>query len=126
KIRDLYYELENPLLSVCVDMEENGFLLNNEKVDIVREKLYKEIEALEKKLVEIFGDINFNSPAQLSEVLYNKMKLPDVSGKRSTDKAILKKLAEKHKEVKLLLDYRKATKLVTAFIDKLPELVKST
>lgn len=126
KIRDLYYELENPLLSVCVDMEENGFLLNNEKVDIVREKLYKEIEALEKKLVEIFGDINFNSPAQLSEVLYGKLGYPDVSGRRSTDKATLKKLAEKHKEVKLLLDYRKATKLVTAFIDKLPELVKST
>ncbi|WP_050632336.1 DNA polymerase [Bacillus andreraoultii] len=126
KIRDLYYELENPLLNVCIEMEENGFLLNEDKVHTVREELYKEKDELEDKLIKTFGDINFNSPAQLSEVLYDKLKLPDISGKRSTDKATLKKLAQDYDEVQLLLDYRKATKLISAFIDKLPEMVKRT
>lgn len=126
KIRGLYYELENPLLNVCIEMEENGFLLNEEKVHSVRKELYKERDELERKLIKTFGNINFNSPAQLSEVLYEKMKLPNISGKRSTDKETLKKLAEEHDEVKLLLDYRKATKLISAFIDKLPEMVKPT
>ncbi|WP_427036526.1 DNA polymerase [Cytobacillus pseudoceanisediminis] len=126
KIRSLYYELENPLLDVCIDMEEAGFLLNHDKVDSIREELYKDKEELEAKLIAEFGDINFNSPQQLQEVLYDVKKYPDVSGKRSTDKQTLKKLAEQFKPVQLLLDYRKATKLLSSFIDKLPVLVKST
>lgn len=126
KIRDLYYELENPLIRVCIEMEEAGFLLNHDKVDSIREELYKDKDELEAKLIEAFGDINFNSPAQLQEVLYDKMELPDISGKRSTDKLTLKKLAEDYDQVQLLLDYRKATKLLSSFIDKLPEMVKKS
>lgn len=126
KVRKLYYELENPLLEVCIDMEEAGFLLNNEKVDSVHKELKAEEERLLAKLKDKFGDINFNSPAQLQIALYDEMKLPDVSKKRSTNKQTLKKLAEEHKVVQLLLDYRKVSKLLSSFIDKLPTMVKPT
>lgn len=127
KIRDLYYELENPLLEVCVDMEEAGFLLNEQsKIDKVREELHAEERRLHQELIKHFGDINFNSPQQLQAVLYDKLKYPDVSGKRSTDKDTLKKLAEEFDDVQILLDYRKVSKLLSSFIEKLPELVKST
>lgn len=127
KIRDLYYEIENPLIEVCIEMEQTGFLLNEKgKIQNVRETLYKQEKELLANLKEVFGDINFNSPQQLSEVLYDKMKLPDVSGKRSTDKSTLKKLAEEYEVVKTLLEYRKVTKLLSSFIEKLPEMVKPT
>nr|BDD45014.1 hypothetical protein 9 [Bacillaceae bacterium] len=126
KIRSLYYELENPLLEVCIEMEEAGFLLNHDKVDTVRDQLKAEENELLEKLKKEFGDINFNSPAQLQVAMYDEMKLPDVSGKRSTDKPTLKKLAEEYQVVQLLLDYRKVSKLLSSFIEKLPELVKST
>ncbi|MDC3413939.1 DNA polymerase [Terrihalobacillus insolitus] len=126
RVRKLYYELENPLLDVCVDMEEAGFLLNTDKVYSIRDELYEDVEKLKVDLIKEFGDINFNSPQQLQEVLYDVKKFPDVSGKRSTDKPTLKKLAEEFDSVQLLLDYRKATKLLSSFIDKLPVLVKST
>lgn len=127
KIRDLYYELENPLLEICVDMEEAGFLLNEQsKIDKVREELHAEEKRLHEELIKHFGDINFNSPQQLQGVLYDKLKYPDVSGKRSTDKDTLKKLAEQYDDVQILLDYRKVSKLLSSFIEKLPELVKST
>ena len=126
KIRRLYYKLENPLIEVCIEMEQNGFLLNEDKADEIRKQLYKQKDEIERKLIEIFGDINFNSPAQLSKVLYDDMKLPDISGQRSTDKTTLKKLAEEHKQIKLLLDYREVTKLLSSFIDKLPEMKKRT
>ena len=127
RIRELYYELENPLLEVCIEMEQTGFLLNEEtRINEVRNKLYSQEKELLTKLINDFGDINFNSPAQLSEVLYDKLGYPDVSGKRSTDKATLKKLAEDYDSVKNLLEYRKVTKLLSSFIEKLPEMVKST
>lgn len=125
-IRKLYYELENPLLDICIDMEEAGFLLNNDKVGIIRDELNAEVKELEKNLIANFGDINFNSPAQLQVALYDELGYPDISKKRSTNAQTLKKLAEQFKPVQLLLDYRKATKLLSSFIDKLPELVKST
>lgn len=127
KIRDLYYKMENPLLEVCIEMEETGFLLNEQtKISNVREMLKKDENSLHAQLVKDFGDINFNSPQQLQAVLYDELKYPDVSKKRSTDKETLKKLAEQFDPVEALLKYRKVSKLLSSFIDKLPELVKST
>lgn len=126
RVRELYYEIENPLLEVCVEMEEAGFKLDIENTDIVRKELEKDEIAIREELVEVFGDINFNSPPQLQKAMYDELGFKDLSGKRSTDKATLKKLAIEHREADLLLEYRKISKLRSSFLEKLPELVKST
>src|SRR5699024_613638 len=127
RVRDLYYELENPLLEVCIEMEEAGFLLNEQsKIDRIRNELISEEQQLLSELKKNFGDINFNSPLQLQKVFYDELKYPDVSGRRSTDKPTLKMLAEEYEAVQILLDYRKVSKLLSSFIEKLPEMVKST
>lgn len=120
KIKRLYYEIEKPILEVCVDMEQNGFLLDLTFAKEYENKLELEIEVLERELKQHFGDININSPAQLSQVLYDVLKLPDVSGKRSTDAKTLKKLANYNEGVKTLLKYRDLNKLLTTYIKPLP------
>ncbi|WP_163530920.1 DNA polymerase [Halobacillus ihumii] len=130
QIRKLYYEIENPLLDVCIDMEESGFLLNSTKVDSVRTVLKRDEKKVEKELKAELGDINFNSPDQLQKALFEDKGLPVIaknkSGAPKTDKPTLKKLAEQYEIAEKLLEYRKISKLLSSFIDKLPILVKST
>ena len=125
-ISKLYYEVENPLLEVCIEMEEAGFVLDTANTENVRKELASEEEEIRKDLVELLGDINFNSPKQLQEALYDDAGIKPLTPKRSTDKQTLKQLAQTHKEAELLLEYRKISKLRSSFLEKLPELVKHT
>lgn len=120
KIKRLYFEIEKPILEVCVDMEQNGFLLDADFSQGYAKELETEIEALKQELVMHFGDININSNQQLQTVLYDKLGLPDVSKKRSVDAKTLKKLKNKHKGVEVLLQYRDLNKLLTTYIEPLP------
>lgn len=124
---NLFSELEMPLIEVLAQMELSGI-----KIDIgLLKKLSLEIE---KRLIKLIDEIyevsgtqfNINSPKQLSAVLFEKLKLPVVKKTKtgaSTDEEVLRKLADKHKLPKLLLEYRQLTKLKTTYIDALPELV---
>jgi DNA polymerase-1 len=73
---------------------------------------------------------NLNSPKQLGEILFEKLKLPVVkktpSGTPSTDEEVLQKLAEDYPLPKLLLDYRSLSKLKSTYTDKLPRMVNSS
>jgi DNA polymerase-1 len=84
-------------------------------------ELEKEAHALAKQ------PFNLNSPKQLGEILFEKLKLPVVkktpSGTPSTDEEVLQKLAEDYPLPKLLLDYRSLAKLKSTYTDKLPRMV---
>lgn len=120
KIKRLYYEIEKPILEVCVDMEQNGFLLDRDFATDYAGELTKEIDELKIELEKYFGDININSNQQLQKVIYDEMGLPDITKKRKVDAKTLKKLAHKHKGVKILLKYRDLNKLLTTYIEPLP------
>ncbi|MFT4413235.1 DNA polymerase [Fredinandcohnia humi] len=124
RLLELYQKLENPLIEVCIDMEQNGFLIDLEFAKEYGTELQEEIVQIEKKLKHFFGDINFNSPSQLQEVLYDVLELPDISKNRSTDKATLKKLKNHHKGIDFLLQYRDLTKLLGTYIEALPSQIK--
>lgn len=126
KIKRLYFDIEKPILEVCVDMEQNGFLLDATFSKQYAEELAAEIASLKEELTKHFGDININSNQQLSDVLYNKLGLPDVSKKRSVDAKTLKKLKSKHKGVEVLLQYRDLNKLLTTYIEPLPLKVSTS
>ena len=120
KIKRLYYEIEKPILEVCVDMEQNGFLLDAEFSKEYARELETEIELLKQDLLLYFGDININSNVQLAKVLYDDLGLQDISKKRKVDAKTLKKLKNKHKGVEVLLNYRDLNKLLTTYIEPLP------
>jgi DNA polymerase-1 len=124
---DLFTRIEIPLIEVLTDIEMNGIKLDSE----VLSKLSKDLEKSLIKLIEdIYGlsgcQFNINSPKQLRDILFERLKLPVVKrGKTgpSTDEEVLRKLADKHKLPALLLEYRQLTKLKSTYIDALPELV---
>jgi DNA polymerase I len=123
KIKDLYFKIENPILEICVEMEQAGMLIDLEYSNRYAKQLEAEITVLESVIKRHLGDININSPAQLSEVLYDVLGLPDVSGKRSTDAKTLQKLSGKNEGVEVLLKYRDLNKLYSTYISPLPTLV---
>ncbi len=123
----LFRDIEIPLAEVLSDMELAGIRLDT--------KLLKALsQDIEKRLVGLIADIyclsgtefNINSPKQLREILFDRLKLPVVKRSKtgpSTDEEVLRKLADKHKLPALLLEYRQLMKLKTTYIDTLPGLI---
>lgn len=123
----LFHELEMPLTGVLADMEATGIKLDT--------KLLSELSVdLEKRLIKLIEDIykisgfqfNINSPKQLRDVLFEKLKLPVVKRSKtgpSTDEGVLRALADKHELPAFLLEYRQLIKLKNTYIDALPLLV---
>lgn len=122
--RSIYYELENDLIEVSIEMEQTGFCVDFDFAKKYAGKLSRRINRISKVLLHTFGELNFNSPTQLAKKFYDEMGLPDVSKKRSTDAETLEKLSYHHKGIALLLKYRELTKLHGTYVDKLPHIVK--
>ncbi|MCW2279252.1 DNA polymerase [Heliophilum fasciatum] len=124
KLDGLYRDLENPLIDVCVDMEQAGFLIDRQYAVIYAEELRQEITKLQQSLHDHFGNLNFNSPIQLAKKFYDELQLPEVNG-RSTDVKTLKALCDKHPGIEVLLRYRELSKLLSTYVESLPEKMKS-
>lgn len=126
----LFYEVEMPLAKVLYEMEKNGVQLD---VNVLKEfsvecaKKLEEVQSSLFKLAEF--EFNINSPKQLSEVLFEKLKLPVIKKTKtgfSTDEEVLTKLASKHALPALILEYRQLAKLKSTYIDALPQMVDSS
>jgi len=119
-LKDLYRNIELPLAGVLADMEEAGFLIDRDGITKYGEQLKEETDALAERIYFLAGEeFNINSPKQLGDVLFEKLKLP--SGKKtktgySTNAEILQKLANKHPIVSDILDYRQLTKLIGTYV----------
>ena len=128
QMQDLYYKTELPLSDVLFDMEVSGF-----KVDAVALSesgiAYKEkISDLESKIKELTDEptLNVNSPKQLGEVLFEKLKI--AKGKKtktgySTGAEVLEALEDTHPVVPLVLEYRKLQKLFSTYIEGFKPLI---
>lgn len=123
-LKSVYFDIEQPLTPICIDMEDTGFAVDFTFAEQYKAELQQKIEGMSQAIKDAFGDININSSQQLSAVLYDKMGLEDVSKKRSVDAKVLNKLARKCPEVQLILDYREYNKLLTTYIEPLPEKVR--
>lgn len=123
KVKKLYEEIENPIIDVCFEMEETGFVMDNLYAKEYDKILTEQLKEVEKVLYKHFPkDMNFNSWQQLQKVLYDDWGLPDVSGSMSTDADTLEMLSEEveHDGLEALLKYREITKLIGTYIEKLP------
>ncbi|MDF2612524.1 MAG: polymerase [Clostridia bacterium] len=120
QLKRLYFDIEQKITNVCIEMEKNGFLIDQNYAKTYGDKLTKEVRELESKLLYYFGSININSNQQLAEKLYDELGLPDVSNKRSVDADTLEILKTKHNGIATLLKYRELNKLLSTYIDPLP------
>ena len=122
KLWHVAFDIEMPLIPVLLKMHYRGFNLDMEYAEKYLLELQEQINKMEEELAEYFPDINLNSNQQLAEYLYGTLKLPD-NHNGSVDKDALKELTDEYEGVKILLEYRKLTKLKSTYIEPLPQKV---
>lgn len=123
----LFHEVEMPLAGVLAEMEIAGVAIDEKFLSDMSRRMEKEISGLTKEIYAAAGcEFNINSPRQLSNILFEKLKLPPVKRTKtglSTDESVLKKLAPNHAIIGLILEYRSLSKLKSTYMDSLPELI---
>lgn len=110
-------------------MEKVGVLIDVKKLEhLAGEVSFKIVELRRKIAKDLKSDINLDSPIQLADLLFNKMKLPVEDIKRtksgySTAASELFKIKSAHPAIKKILKYRELTKLDSTYLKPLPKLV---
>ncbi len=124
---ELFSNLEMPLLKILAQMERIGICVDRNLLFELGEKIDIKLKALTENIYKISGgQFNINSPKQLSEVLFNKLKLPmRKKGKSgpSTNVDVLKQLSDKHPLPQVILEYRELAKLKSTYVTGMLELV---
>ncbi|MFN8210822.1 MAG: DNA polymerase I [Bacteroidales bacterium] len=129
---ELATEIEMPLISVLSYMERNGVKLNEEDLKVFAEQLREEIIVLEKEIYQLAGqEFNIASPKQLGDILFIRLKLDDnarmtKTKQFTTNEEILQRLTGKHPIVSKVLEYRGLRKLLSTYVEALPQLINKT
>lgn len=127
EMKDLYYDVELPLVQVLADMEFEGFKIDKDELNKLGDEYKLEIDELTN---EIHGlaemEFNINSPKQLGEILFEKLGLPVIKKTKtgySTAADVLDKLQDQHPIINKVLRYRQIVKLKSTYIDGLLLLI---
>lgn len=127
-MRKLFYEIEMPVIYSLYHMEEEGITVRRGELKAYGDRLQVQIERLEQEIFSDTGcEFNINSPKQLGEILFGKMKMP--GGKKtktgySTAADVLEKLAPDYPVVRKILDYRQVAKLKSTYADGLAAFIR--
>ena len=128
-LEKVYKEIDLPLAGVLAEMERVGIRVEPSALAKMSESMEKEVRRLEKEIWDAAGaEFNVNSPAQLAEILFDKLNLQPPSrrgrGKvRSTAADVLQELAEVHALPGKIIEYREIAKLKSTYVDSLPKLI---
>ncbi|MCD8138071.1 MAG: DNA polymerase I [Parabacteroides gordonii] len=129
-LESLFFDIEMPLIYVLAEMEETGVKLDTVALKQSSDVLTGELNKLEKEIHELAGvKFNINSTKQVGEILFERLKIEEKAkktktGSYSTSEDILEKMRSKHPIVGKLLEYRGLKKLLSTYIDALPELIR--
>ncbi|MDJ1168145.1 DNA polymerase I [Roseofilum sp. BLCC_M154] len=129
QLQKLLNEIELPLEPILAQMEWTGICIDTDYLKNLSEELTDKLKIIEKEAYEAAGkEFNLRSPKQVSDLLFDTLKLPTVRKTKtgySTDAATLEKLQANHptKVVEAILDYRTLDKLNSTYVDALPKLV---
>lgn len=127
----LFREIEMPLISVLADMEMAGIALDVEFLALMSKELDQRLQEIETRIFQMVGErFNINSPQQLSEALFDRLKLPPPdrtqktsTGFYSTAADTLEAMKGTHPVVDWILEYREVAKLKSTYVDALPKQV---
>ena len=120
----LLQNIEYPLVHVLSRVEQNGAKIDKNKLSEHSKELSEKIAKLSSEAFKIAGEeFNLDSPKQLLEVLYEKLKLPILKktpkGQPSTNEETLQRLSEEYELPKIILKYRTLAKLKSTYTDSL-------
>jgi len=121
---------EKPLIPVISSMEKHGILIDKNWLEKLSKQAEKEINILEKKIYRLSGkEFNISSPKQLSEILFEDLKISSSDLKKTATKKIstnaneLLKIRSSHPIISLIIEYRGIEKLKNSFLDTLPAFI---
>ncbi len=124
-LRNVYEEIEQPLVPILLAMEETGVLIDQQMLADQSHELAEKMLALEKQAHELAGGpFNLSSPKQLQQILFEKLELPVIrktpKGQPSTAEDVLAELANDYDLPRVIIDFRSVSKLKSTYTDKLP------
>lgn len=124
----LFTDIEMPLVKVLADMQFVGMKVEKEELISYGNILKQQIEELTGEIYHLVGEeFNINSPKQLGEILFEKLKLPYAKKTKSgysTDVDALEKIRDEHPVVSKILDYRGIMKLNSTYVEGLLPYIK--
>jgi DNA polymerase I len=129
-LASLFHDLEMGMMRVLNEMERAGIYLDTDVLDSIDLVVTKEVVMLKTQIIDLIGhehqDINLNSPKQLEELLFNRLKLPVVKKTTqktgySTDQEVLEQLSKIHPVPALIMRYRELFKVKSTYLDSLGE-----
>ena len=132
KLTYVYLEIEIPIISIIEKMEKTGILMDVKYLNKLSKEYHTELSKIEKDIWKQAGrEFNINSPKQLGEILFDELGLSvkgmkkSAGGARSTRESELEKLRELHPIIAEILKYRELQKLLSTYIDTIPEHVSA-
>jgi DNA polymerase-1 len=131
--REILEDIEIPLVTVLSEMEMNGIGLDRAFLEKMGAELTTQMQELKNKVFEIIGEeFNLNSTQQLSDALFERLKLipPEgtkktASGHFSTAAGVLESLRDQSEVVEWILNYRELAKLSSTYVEALPTQINS-
>ena len=131
-LEKVYYDIELPLIPILEHARERGIAVNVAYLNELSKKYHKKLEQFQKTIFKEAGtEFNVNSPKQLGEILFDKLSLSTKGlrktqgGARSTKESELLKLAGVHPIIDTILHYREIQKVLSTYIDNIPDMVSS-
>ncbi len=128
-LNELSKEIEMPLIHVLINMELNGVKIDKQALDNYADELRKELSEVEQEVHKMAGvEFNIDSPKQLGEVLFDRLKIVDKPKKTktkqySTSEETLHQIQDKHPIIRKVLEFRSVRKLLSTYVQALPELI---
>ncbi len=130
ELKDLFFNIEMPLITVLADMEFDGVYISSDKMKKLSEEYGLLLDKIQKNIFkEAKEEFNLQSPKQLEYILFSKLGLPPTKKTKtgfSTDEEVLSELSKKYKIAQDMMTYRKYAKLKNTYLDVFPTLVNKT
>jgi len=127
-LKELFYEMEMPLVEVLKDMEQEGIAIDVTGLQAYSKQLEITLTELEKNIKAEAGmDFNVDSPKQLGDVLFEVLKISSKAkktktGQYATAEDVLQKHEKDHPIIPMILEYRQLRKLKSTYVDPLPTM----
>ena len=128
-VKKLFDEVEMPLVPVLAYMERNGVRLDTDALKETSKHYTEQMLLLESDIHSLAGtEFNVSSPKQVGEILFDRLKITDKAkktktGQYVTSEEVLESLRGKHEIVEKILEYRGLKKLLSTYIDALPQMI---
>lgn len=125
KLDFIYNDIEKPLIEILFFMEQNGFRINEEKLDELDNEFSESLSSLTKNIYQEAGEeFNINSPKQVAYILFEKLGIKAYNNKRNSTKALVLEELKYIPLVNDILTYRKFAKIKNTYIDVYKKLIK--